>query len=665
MARRVGDDAQLPLWVESSLNFILRFRRFGRDMGGILLLAAASMTLLALIGLTSGAWLTPWATLLRRWLGWGSILVVIGFGAAGLLIIRLREERFSPKDWGRAIALEFAAVGSLGLLTIMGGNSIERAEIGLDGGVIGWGLVALLEKILSAFPMIISNVIIVLLFLALIFIGLMYGLGLIGQVFFRLEQLLETQPSTGRETLTGQKAISLGEMTAKLKSSSVRKKRTHIPAEHRKQFKIDDQEDDKVVSTINRDDQLPPLDLLGDEASAKPDERQINLTAGLIEKTLAEFGIPAKVIGFQVGPTITQFAVEPGYIQQPGKEGEQGRQKVRVSKISGLQQDLALALSAQRLRIQAPVPGRSYVGIEVPNNKVTMVRLRSVIESEIFHNINSPLAIALGRDVSGQAVATDLARMPHLLIAGTTGSGKSVCITALTICLIMNNSPEDLRLVMIDPKRVELLRFNNLPHLIGNVETDLERINGVLRWVLIEMQRRYKLLEELRARDIQSYNKKISRRKDNEHLPRIVVLIDELADLMMSASEKTETTLVRLAQMARATGIHLVVATQRPSTDVVTGLIKANFPARLSFAVASGTDSRVILDGPGAETLLGRGDMLFMPPEAGVPLRAQGVAISDQEMENVINYWRDNWQSEEIEETEERPPWDDMMAQDA
>jgi S-DNA-T family DNA segregation ATPase FtsK/SpoIIIE len=321
-----------------------------------------------------------------------------------------------------------------------------------------------------------------------------------------------------------------------------------------------------------------------------------------------------------------------------------------------LQKDLALALSAERLRIEAPVPGRDYVGIEVPNQRSALVRLRALLESDPVTKINSPLAIALGRDVSGQPLAADLARMPHLLIAGTTGSGKSVCIAAITACLTMNNTPEDLRLVMIDSKMVELIRFNGLPHLYGKVETDVQRILGVLRWVVVEMESRYKKLEEARVRDLDAYNKKLLRHKDAKTLPRIVVLIDELADLMMSAPDQTEHNLVRLAQMARATGIHLVVATQRPSTDVVTGLIKANFPARASFAVTSQVDSRVILDLPGAETLLGRGDMLFLNPEVGTLVRAQGVIVTDQEIERIIAFWQKARPHADI-----RPPWESML----
>jgi S-DNA-T family DNA segregation ATPase FtsK/SpoIIIE len=354
---------------------------------------------------------------------------------------------------------------------------------------------------------------------------------------------------------------------------------------------------------------------------------------------------------------VTQFAVQPGFIKKGSDEEDAQQMKVRVAQIASLEKDLALALSAERLRIEAPVPGKPYVGIEVPNARSSVVRMRPLLESEAFHKVGAPLAIALGRDVSGQPVVADLARMPHLLIAGATGSGKSVCITALAACLAMNNAPEDLRLVMIDSKMVELLRFNGLRHLYGKVETNVERILGVLRWVVLEMEHRYRLLEASHSRDLESYNRKQTRKADGQALPRIVVLIDELADLMMSAPDQTEHNLVRLAQMARATGIHLVVATQRPSTDVVTGLIKANFPARLAFAVASGVDSRVILDQSGAETLLGRGDLLFLNPEVGTPTRAQGALVTDMEVERIIAHWQ-----KVIEEPlEDTPPWEKLL----
>ena len=403
--------------------------------------------------------------------------------------------------------------------------------------------------------------------------------------------------------------------------------------------------------------------MLAGEPEYQSDEQRISLTAGLIEKTLAEFGIPAKVVGYQVGPTVTQFAVEPGFVEKakPDSARDTNRQKVRVSQISALSRDLALALSAERLRIEAPVPGRSYVGIEVPNPHSFTVRLRPLLETNAFYQLSSPLAMGLGRAVSGQPVVADLARLPHLLIAGATGSGKTVCTTALITCLAMNNSPEELRLVLIDPKMVDLVRFNGLPHLLGRVETDIERIQAALRWTVAEMDRRYQLLEASRSRNLDTHNRKVQRSKGEALLPRIVVVIDELADLMLTAPEQTEHSLVRLAQMARATGIHLVVATQRPSTDVVTGLIKANFPARIAFAVASTVDSRVILDTQGAEVLLGRGDMLFLPPEAAGPIRCQGVMVADLEVERVIDFW----QNASRFAAAQAAPWEELVKQAA
>ncbi|MBK9926265.1 MAG: DNA translocase FtsK [Anaerolineales bacterium] len=439
---------------------------------------------------------------------------------------------------------------------------------------------------------------------------------------------------------------------------SEKKKSTPLPPEFRKSFKASEQKD-KKAEPRNRDERLPSLNILLADQASRPDERTINQTAGMVEKTLAEFGIPATVIGFRVGPTVTQFAVQPGFMKKAGASEEDERQmKVRVAQIASLQKDLALALSAERLRIEAPVPGKPYVGIEVPNSYQSNVRLRPLLETEVFHKIGAPLALALGRDVSGQPLVADLSRMPHLLIAGATGSGKSICITSLAVCLAMNNAPEDLRMVMIDSKMVELLRFNGLPHLYGKVETNVDRILGVLRWVVVEMEHRYRLLESAHARDLETYNRKLARKKDSMPLPRIVVLIDELADLMMSAPDQTEHNLVRLAQMARATGIHLIVATQRPSTDVVTGLIKANFPARLAFSVASGVDSRVILDTTGAESLLGRGDMLFLNPEVGSPVRAQGIYVTDMEIERVIAHWQKN-----AEANDPTAPWEKLLTE--
>lgn len=613
-------DVVLDLWN--------RFSRFGWDALGLLLIAIALLTALGLAGFTRGTIISPWVSLLKIGLGWTSFLVVVVFTLLGLVCFRYHFSVWPKIGLGRILALEGVAFAGMLLLSIFGGLSMERAEAGQDGGVIGWGLAVLLDRILPA-PWGTVLVLVVALFL------LTYGLGLLQWGLRSLEAWVE-------ELSRAKPAVPVQPVS--------------IPTEAEGEIQAPDPI--QPAMPFERDPRLPPINLLMEEQSAIPDERVILETGTRIETTLAEFGLPVKVMGYRIGPTITQFAVEPGFIEKTGPDGEVFQQKVRVAQISALQRDLTLALSAERLRIEAPVPGRSYVGIEVPNPKNTVVRLRSLMESDAFLKLSSPLAIALGKDVSGQPMVVDLARMPHMLIAGTTGSGKSVCIGAIITCLAVNNHPERLRMALMDPKMVELMRFNGLPHLFGKVETDVDRMLGVLKWALMEMDNRYKVLETSRARDIDTYNRRAEKRNQAQ-LPRIVVLIDELADLMMSAPEQTEHSLVRLAQMARAVGIHLVVATQRPSTDVVTGLIKANFPARLSFTVASSIDSRVILDTPGAENLLGKGDMLFLNPEVGAPIRAQGVMISDQEIERIQAFWK----AQQPVDASEAAPWEEIISQ--
>jgi S-DNA-T family DNA segregation ATPase FtsK/SpoIIIE len=356
--------------------------------------------------------------------------------------------------------------------------------------------------------------------------------------------------------------------------------------------------------------------------------------ARLIEETLGSFGAPAQVVEINRGPTITQFGVEPLFV-----ETRNGRTRVRVSKIVSLADDLALALAAPRIRIQAPVPGRSYLGIEVPNNEMTLVTLREILEGDTFTRNRKMLSFALGRDVSGHPISADLSGMPHLLIAGTTGSGKSVCVNTILTCLLLYNTPDDIRMVLVDPKRVELTGYNGVPHLLAPVVVEMERVLGALQWMTREMDRRYHTFAQVGARNIGDYNARM-KAQGQKKLPYLVIVIDELADLMMIAPDETERTITRLAQLARATGIHMVLATQRPSVDVVTGLIKANFPARIAFAVSSNTDSRVILDQPGAERLLGRGDMLYQSPDAPAPVRLQGVFVSDHEIHRLVDFWR-------------------------
>lgn len=621
-------------------DFTGSFDRYGWDILAVFLFALCFIGFIGLIGLSQGSLITPLTTLLKKGFGWGAWLFIIFLGLSGLIVLRRNHPVIPSLSLGRIIALEGLAFVILALLAIFSGMNLEAAESGKFGGVIGWGLAMLSDKFLPPF---LSAVV----FLALAVVLALIGFGMTDRLKAFIAKTAQSDQS--KQPVT---QANLSEKSRKSSSGNLQTTPADDPKDQPSLFAEEEGLPDPYDQ--NRDDRLPPLNLLRNETMSAPDKNEIRDTAARIEQCLLEFGVPAKVIGYRVGPTVTQFAVEPGFIEKSNQDGEPSHQKVRVSQISNLSKDLALALSAERLRIQAPVPGHSYVGIEVPNQLNAAVRLRAILESESFQKLSSPLALAIGRDVSGAPVVADLSRMPHMLIAGTTGSGKSVCIAAITTCLAMNNSPTDLRMVMLDPKMVELVRFNGLPHLHGKVETDPTRMIAVLQWALAEMDTRYRLMEGAHCRDLETYNRKMQRKKQ-PLIPRIVVLIDELADLMMANPEQTEFSLVRLAQMARATGIHLVVATQRPSTNVVTGLIKANFPARMAFTVASSVDSRVILDTNGAETLLGRGDLLFLNPEAGVPMRAQGVIVTDPEIEKVINFWQRMSPA-----SDEPPPWEEL-----
>jgi S-DNA-T family DNA segregation ATPase FtsK/SpoIIIE len=372
---------------------------------------------------------------------------------------------------------------------------------------------------------------------------------------------------------------------------------------------------------------LPPITLL-DTVTARRERMkdEIKRNAVIIEKTLETFGVPAKVVGVNPGPAVTQYEVQPGA-------------GVQVKKITALQNDLSLALAAAPLRIEAPIPGKSAVGIEVPNKSASLVTIREVLETAAFREGTHSLALAMGNDVSGASIVGDLTRMPHLLIAGATGQGKSVCINALITSLLFQTTPDHMRLLLIDPKRVEMTGFNGLPHLALPVLVESHQATAALRWAVAEMDRRYKLFSAEGVRNIAAYNEKATL-KAARHLPYVVIVIDELADLMMVSAGEIEELICRIAQLARAVGIHLIIATQRPSTDIITGLIKANIPSRIAFAVGSQVDSRVILDSGGAEKLLGRGDMLYQPVDAGKPTRIQGAFVSDAEVESVVSFWK-------------------------
>lgn len=458
----------------------------------------------------------------------------------------------------------------------------------------------------------------------------------------------EKQDDAGDDNLDGQKKNFIKGISGRIKilnfiKSSDKNIKREKPIQHPKQHPINiecasdktangsmDDEISKqiqnVTSTIMYE--FPNSNLLNTNTQSKlnrEDKKELIGNASKLEETLLSFGVEAKVIQVSKGPSVTRFEIQPS----PG---------VKVSKIVNLADDIALGLASSGIRIEAPIPGKSAIGIEVPNRELTPVYLREVIESPEFANSNNNLAFCLGKDIAGNCVISDLSKMPHVLIAGATGSGKSVCINTLIISLLYKYSPDSVKLLMIDPKVVELSIYNGIPHLLIPVVTDSKKAPGALSWAVQEMKRRYKLFADNGVRNIESYNALASKGVTQGKLPFIVIIIDELADLMMVSPHDVEDYVCRLAQMARAAGMHLVIATQRPSVDVITGVIKANIPSRISFAVSSQIDSRTILDSAGAEKLLGKGDMLFYPVGEAKPIRIQGAFISESEVERVVSF---------------------------
>lgn len=386
--------------------------------------------------------------------------------------------------------------------------------------------------------------------------------------------------------------------------------------------------------------QIPPLSLLYDPYSEEKIDTKLNIEENIkiLESTFSNFGIDAKVVGVIQGPTVTRYEIHPA----PG---------VKISKITILSNDIALAFAVASVRIEAPIPGKNAVGIEVPNRKRINVCLKEILQSNEFKNSKFKLLIALGIDIGGKPIIADLIELPHLLIAGATGSGKSVCINNIILSIIYNLSPEKVKFIMIDPKRVELNIYNGIPHLLIPIIVDTNQAIKVLNWVISEMEKRFKIFAEAGVRNLEGYNEYVRNlRNDINALPYIIIIIDELADLMLSSPVKAEEVLCRLAQMTRATGIHLIIATQRPSVDIITGSIKINFPSRIAFAVSTQVDSRTILDVNGAEKLLGNGDMLFSPVGVSKPIRAQGAFVTEKEIKNVVSYLREYGQSPEYEQ---------------
>ena len=595
------------------------------------------LSLFGTLSATKGIWMGKWLGFLLDLFGWGGYVLPIGLFLVGLWLIMRNFERLPQFSLERAVGIFLWFVclltGLQFLIILLNrtGFFVLPTE-GSGGGYVGSLFFNILKNWLG-----LGGTAVIL--LAWFILAMVITFDMTVWELFRWVTPLGASMRSGLNRLIGERRS----LSQKLPRST-RQETPDSVARGESPPKLAATPNDLAVVPAPNEEVvsvhewvLPAIDFTLDVGLEIPVNDEFDRQrAQIIEESLESFGAPGRVVEINCGPTITQFGVEPDFIESRG-----GRKRVRVNKIAGLADDLALALAATRVRVEAPVPGKGFVGIEVPNAEVALVSLRDGITNEAFRRLDGrPLRFALGQDVSGNAVAADLAAMPHLLIAGTTGSGKSVCVNSIIASFLMHNTPDELRLIMVDPKRVELTGYDGIPHLLAPVVVELERVVGALQWVTREMDQRYEKFADVGARNLVDYNSRVEA-QGLRKLPYLVVIIDELADLMMLAPDETERTITRMAQLARATGIHMVISTQRPSVDVVTGLIKANFPARIAFATASGTDSRVILDQPGAERLLGRGDMLFQAPDAPSPVRLQGVFVSDFEILRIVQYWRD------------------------
>ncbi|TKJ30571.1 MAG: cell division protein FtsK [Chloroflexi bacterium B3_Chlor] len=631
-------------------------------IAALALLGCAAVTGLSLASVTRDPLTEGWILLLRRLFGWGVYAIPVALGAVGFWLLLQSLGREPGLQWGRTLGatlLSVACVTAIHLLSFPE-DAQQLAAEGGGGGYVGWFVSQALTVTVGSIGA----------YVTLAAMGIVGAIMLFGVSIVQMGAYLR-RASMGLRNLRRHhypklkiRRASKDEGVASRVAEKVSDLLRPSPIEEEAPQKRDTLPVPRII-VGGKEWNLPSVEnILLENIGQELSETEIKRKLRIIEDTLHSFGVPAKVVEVNQGPTVTQFGVEPGYVERKGRDGKITRAKVKVSKIDALAKDLSLALAAAPIRIEAPVPGRSIIGIEVPNDEVSLVSLRGVMESDEFRQETSKLKVALGQDVSGAPVVADLGKMPHLLIAGATGSGKSVCINSIVTCLLFNNTPDDLRLLMIDPKMVELVNFNGIPHLLSPVVVEIEGVVGTLKWVLREMDRRYKLLSRAQARNIDHYNQKLLPQGERP-LPYIVVVVDELADLMMVAPDQVESSLCRLAQMSRATGIHLIIATQRPSVDVVTGLIKANFPARISFAVTSHTDSRVVLDMAGAEKLLGRGDMLYMASDSSTAVRLQGCFVSDKELEKLVLFWKGLEVPREAAKEElvqQQPLWPELAA---
>lgn len=584
---------------------------------------AGVVSVLSLFGAAGqvGTWLKP-----RLFLGFGVGAYVLPFVVTLVAVGRLDPGRF-PFSRGRYLGLFLAILSGLGLLHVPASpeESLALADEGRGGGYVGWVVSYWLRAAVGGPTM-------ALILVVLCTAGLMLVSNRTPGQFFawvrtrRAERAQERLAEAAAEP--AEETPDVGEAPEGSDAAEDREEPvSDLPA-----FSTRSLDSIAVRSQgLQREGtrqrvrllpyEPPPLTLLSD-ASTRPVSTDIKATQQVIQRTLETFGIPVEMGAVSVGPTVTQYTLKPS-------DG------VKISKIVSLHNDLALALAAHPIRIEAPIPGKGLVGIEVPNKVVSIVRLREVLSFEAFAKALSPLTFALGKDVAGEPLVEELGRMPHLLIAGATGSGKSVLINSLLVSLLYQNSPVTLRLLLVDPKRVELPLYNGVPHLLSPVITEPEKTINALRWAVVEMDRRYELLSASRKRDLAGYN--VGKRPEDV-TPNIVIVVDELADIMARHAREVENAVIRLAQIARAVGIHLVLATQRPSVDVITGLIKANITSRIAFKVASAVDSRTILDAAGAEKLLGSGDMLFLASNRTKPRRIQGAYVSEEEVKRVVRF---------------------------
>ncbi len=647
----------------------IRLRPYRQEIIGGILLLLTTITLLSLLALTQGSLSDLWAAFFTQLFGWAAIpaVLLLGLLGAALTFGRLKDEAYTlPLDI--VVGLELLVVVGLSGLHLLAAPDSEQAvrlaQDGGGGGFVGWGLSSFFVELLG-----LPLTGLLLFLLGATGIALTFRLGM-GDVTYWADRFnewakhrSEDEPPFDDEILAPEQITEIPAPPPKAPAPRQKGAKQPTPALPAKSATPTN----PATVMPRARYPLPALDLLALPTKNPTHNANTRYQAQIIEETLYGFGVPTEVVEINRGPTITQFGLKLGTIERKLPDGNVVQRRIRVNKIVSLSNDLALALAAAPIRIEAPVPGRPLVGIEVPNTEKAMVSLREGLEDAVFKKTKGALRVVMGRGVAGQTSIASLASMPHLLIAGATGSGKSVCINSLITTLLFTHAPEQLRFLMVDPKMVELTSFNGIPHLIAPVVTDFEQVVGALAWATREMERRYKLFAGASVRSIGGYNRKVGAK--GERLPYLVIVIDELADLMMMAPDEVERHICRIAQMARATGIHLVIATQRPSVNVVTGLIKANFPARIAFAVTSQIDSRVILDTPGAERLLGQGDMLYMAPDAPKLARLQGCFVSDAEINNVVQYWQTVNASHTPPENNSPdpassdPPWAKMMAE--